>query len=474
MNAAILSLSLLVPLGSGPDNAPTTWRHFRGSSGAAVAVGGKGLPTEIGPKEYVLWKTPLPKGHSSPVIDGDRIFLTAVADKKLYTIGLDRATGKELWRVEAPHKGLEQLHAIGSPAQATPAIDDRHVVTFFGSSGLFCYDRNGKEKWRVPMGPFKAAFGAATSPILVDGRIILNQDFDGDSSLTVYDVETSKPVWRVDRKEFGAGYATPVIWHVGGKKQIVVAGTLRVIGYAFDSGKEVWSAGGMARICNMSPTIGPDNILYLAGWSPGADPGEVVVIPPYEDVAKLHDANKNGALEPEEIPPGPVKDRIPQFDVNRDGRVDRTEWETMRSIFAAAKNRLVAIRPGGTGDITKTHVLWEQTKQLPYIPSPLVYNDVIFMVKNGGLVSSIDPKTGKTLKFDRIEGRGSYYSSPVGGDGKVYLLSQQGELTVISAQPKWEVLHTAEFGEDTFATPALIDGKIYLRTAGHLYCFGTN
>jgi outer membrane protein assembly factor BamB len=106
------------------------------------------------------------------------------------------------------------------------------------------------------------------------------------------------------------------------------------------------------------------------------------------------------------------------------------------------------------------------------VPSPLLYNDLLFLAKNGGLISSIDPKTGKSLKYDRLQAGGNYYSSPVGGDGKVYLLSQNGELTVITARADWEVLHTAKFGEDVLATPAIVDGRIYLRTAGHLYCFG--
>jgi len=472
MSPMLASLPIIFFFGAGPDDAAGTWRQFRGPSGAAVAVGNKVLPTEIGPTQYVVWKTPLPKGHSSPIVDGDRIFLTAIVDKKLLTIGVDRATGKEIWRSEAPHKTLEKVHAVGTPAQATAATDGRRVVAFFGSAGLFCYDRDGKEQWRVPMGPFKTEFGAASSPLLVDGRVILNQDFDGDSNLTVYDVNTGKPVWKIDRAGFGVGYATPVIWNVAGKKQIVQAGTLRIIGYDFDTGKEIWAAQGLARISNMTPTIGPDNILYIASWAPGADPGELVVVPSFDESLEKHDANKNGVLEGSEIPAGPVKDRLPQFDANRDGHVDRAEWESMRRIFATAKNRMIAIRPGGTGDITKTHVLWEQTKQLPYVPSPLLYNDLIFMVKNGGFVSALDPKSGKAVKFDRIQAGGNYYSSPVGGDGKVFLLSQQGELTVLSARPDWEVLHTADFGEEIFATPAVIDGRIYLRTAKHLYCFG--
>ena len=471
MHIAITTLTLVLSTAGEP--APGNWSQFRGSSASGIAVGNQVLPTEIGPKQYVVWKTPLPNGHSSPVVHGDRVYLTGVADNKLFTIGLDRKSGKELWSTEAPHKGLEKVHKIGNAAQATAATDGQHVVVFFGSAGLFCYDKDGKELWRVPMGPFKTEFGAASSPLLIDGRVILNQDYDNESSLTVYDVKTGKQIWKVDRNEFGVGYASPVIWTVNGKKQIVQAGTLRVVGYDFDTSKEIWTVHGMSRIGNMTPTVGPDNILYLAGWGAGADAGDIIDVPDFDGMLQKHDANKNGALDAEEIPKGPVKDRLPQFDRNRDDKVDRTEWVNMRRIFASAKNRMVAIRPGGVGDVTKTHVLWEQTKQLPYVPSPLLYNDVLFLAKNGGLVSSLDPKTGKSLKFERIPGRGSYYSSPVGGDGKVFFLSELGELTVISAKADWEVLHTAEFDEQVFATPALVDGRIYLRTAGHLYCFGS-
>jgi len=471
MNVLLASAPLLLAFVFAGGDSPGNWSQFRGPGGSAIAVGNSVLPTEIGPKQYVAWKTPLPAGHSSPVLHGDRIYLTGVENKKLFTLALDRKTGKEIWRTEAPHKGLEKVHKIGNQAQATIATDGTHIVAFFGSAGLFCYDRDGKELWRVVMGPFKTEFGAATSPLLVDGRIVLNQDYDGDSSLTVFDVTNGKQIWKVDRTEFGVGYASPVLWQVDGKKQIVQAGTLRVVGYDFHTGKEIWTVRGLSRIGNMTPTVGPDNILYVAGWGAGADPGDIITVPPFNDMIKKHDANANGILESKEIPAGPIKDRLPQFDRNRDDKVDQAEWDSMRQVFATATNRMVAIRPGGTGDLTKTHVLWEQTKQLPYVPSPLLYSGVIFLAKNGGLVSSVDPKTGKILKNDRIQARGNYYSSPVGGDGKVFLVSQTGELTVISARAEWEVLHTAEFGEDVLATPAIVDGRIYVRTAGHLYCF---
>jgi outer membrane protein assembly factor BamB len=449
-----------------------SWPQFRGPGGSALAVGEQPLPAEIGPGKNVLWKTPLPPGHSSPVVHGDRIYLTAVQDKKLYTLGLDRASGRVLWRAEAPHKALEKIHAVGSHAQPTPAADGAYVVSFFGSAGLFCYDPDGKELWRVPLGPFKSEFGAASSPVLVDGKVLLNQDHDSDSFLAAYDVRTGKPLWKTDRSEFPVGYASPVVWQVDGKKQVVVAGTLRVVGYDLETGREVWTVRGLARISNMTPAVGPDNTLYVASWAAGADAGERIEVPPWADTVAQQDANKNGTLEAGELPDGPVKERYAQFDRDKDAKVTKAEWENMRDIFAAAVNRMVAIRPGGAGDVTRTHVLWEQPKQLPYIPSPLFCNGLLFLVKNGGFLAALDPKTGRSLKYDRVPGPANYYSSPVGGDGKVYVVSQRGELTVVSAEADWKVLHRARFNEDVFATPALVDGRVYLRTAEHLYCFG--
>ncbi len=471
MHALIFSIVAASFFFSGDASAAKSWPQFRGPGGNAVAVGSEPLPTEIGPEQYVVWKTAIPSGHSSPVLHGDRIYLTGIEGKHQYTFALDRQTGKEIWRVEAPARVTEKIHGIGSHAQSTPVTDGQHIVSMFGSAGLFCYDRNGKELWNVPMGPFKTEFGAATSPLLVDGRVILTQDYDGDSFLVVLNIENGKQIWRADRAEFPVGYASPALWTVDGKKQIVQAGALRVVGYDFDSGKEIWTVRGMARVCNMTPSIGPDNVLYLAGWAAGADASDLIVIPTFDEVLAKYDTNKNGTIEFKELPAGEVKQRFPQYDPNRDGRLDRAEWERMRQIFALAKNRMIAIRPGGKGDITKTHVLWQQTKQLPYVPSPLLYQGLIFLVKNGGLVSTLDPKTGKSLKYDRIGAAGNYYSSPVGGDGKVYLASQNGDLTVISAEAQWQVLHSVRFGEDIFATPAIVDGRIYLRTAGHLYCF---
>jgi len=249
------------------------WPQFRGPHSTGRAIPEGPLPTDIGPDKQVVWKTELPPGHSSPAIIDDKIFLTAVRDKEhLETICLDRASGKIVWRVEAPHKTLEQIHGIGSYAQPSPAADAERVVVMFGSSGLYCYDHSGRLLWDQPMGPFNDEFGAASSPVIEGDRVLLSQDHDLDSFIAAYDKRTGKELWRTDRSEFVRGYATPIVWNVDGKKQVVVAGSLRVVGYDFDTGRELWTVRGLARVVCMTPVIGDDNTLYarLVGrWRAG-------------------------------------------------------------------------------------------------------------------------------------------------------------------------------------------------------------
>jgi outer membrane protein assembly factor BamB len=451
---------------------PGQWPQFRGPNfGRAVGTGK--LPTQIGPDRGIVWKTPLPPGHSSPIILGDRIYLTAARDKALVTIALDRGSGKVLWEAEAPYKHLEKLHAISSPAQCTPVSDGRLVISFFGSSGLCCYDRDGKLQWHLPLGPYKNELGAGSSPVLVGDVVVTNQDHDGDSFLLAVDKRSGRPVWRVDRPDFTCGNATPVILEVNGKKQLVVSGSLRVVGYDPENGKELWTVRGLSRAVHITPTIGPDNTLYLGGWTSGADPGDRFQVPTWEEMLQ-RDANKNGTLEKGEFPPGPIGDRFAHFDRDKDGRVTKVEYEAYRHVMLAAVNRFVAIKPGGNGDVTASHVLWEHTKDLPFVPSPPLINGHLFLIKNPGILTTLNAATGKTVKSERVSSGSDYYASPVAGDGKVYLLSQKGHLTVVSADGQWKVLHRARFDEDAYATPALVDGRVYLRTAGYLYCFGEN
>ncbi len=448
------------------------WPQFRGPLGAGRAADIAKLPADIGPDSHVAWKTPLPPGHSSPVVFGDRIYVTGVRDDRLVTIGLDRRTGKELWAAAAPHETLEEIHRIGSHAQCTPATDGEHVVVFFGSSGLYCYNAVGKLLWSHRMGPFKNDFGAGSSPIIAGDKVILCQDHDTDSFLAAYDKTTGKQVWKVDRTDVYRNYCTPTVWTVNGKRQIVVAATLRVIGYDADTGREIWRAGGLSRVVCMTPTQGDDGTLYVAGWSAGGEAGERITFQPFDDVVEGFDKNANGTFENDELPKGDVKQRFNQVDRDKDGHITRTEYEDFRRLFDRSQNVIVAIRPGGEGDVTESHVAWTQGRNIPFCASPTYYDGAIYMVKDGGIFTSLDAKTGKPLKTARLPATGEYYSSPIAADGKIYLLNEDGQLTVTTAGGKWEVLHTANFEEGGYATPAIVDGRIYLRTSGHLYCFG--
>ncbi|QDU30921.1 outer membrane biogenesis protein BamB [Anatilimnocola aggregata] len=471
--------SLLIALGVGlspwmAQIQAEDWPQFRGTNSAGVAPLGTSLPAEIGPEKNVLWKAALPPGHSSPIVVKNKIFVTGVRDKKqLLTMALDRSTGQIIWEQEAPHEELEKIHSIGSFAQSTPAADDERVVSFFGSSGLYCYDHAGKLLWKKAMGPFNNDFGAGSSPIIVGDRVILCQDHDQGSFLAAYDKRTGEQLWHVDRGiDFSRNWCTPVVWNVDGKSQIVLAGTLKVVGYDLETGKTIWTVRGVSRVVCMTPVIGDDQHLYVAGWSAGGDPGERIALDAFDKVAPEYDQDKNGTFEEAELPKGALRQRFTQCDRDKDGKVTRAEYDEFRMLFDQSQNVVLAIAPGGQGDISESHVRWRFSRYVPFCASPLYYQGRVFTVKDGGILTCLDAKTGEPKRTARVSGTGDYFCSPVAGDGKVYLLSQEGKLTVASAEDQWKTLGTGDFGEEAYATPAIADSKLYIRTAGHLYCFG--
>jgi len=449
-----------------------SWPQFRGPNASGRPNVDDPLPREIGPNRNVVWSTPLPGGHSSPVVVGDRIFLTAEHDKHLVTLALDRATGKILWEQDAQNQRLEEIHHIGSHAQPTPAADSERVVSFFGSAGLFCYDHCGKPLWKLPLGPFKNNYGAGSSPILVGNLAILNQDHDLDSFLLAVDKKTGKVAWKADRSEFPRGFSTPIVWNNEGRNEIVVAGGLRVCGYSPENGRELWTVHGSARTCSMTPVVGSDGTLFVTEWTPGGDENDRIVAEPFADMIARYDANKNNQIERDEIPPGPLSSRFDQIDRDKNGHITVREYEWARNIFNSAQNSTLAITPGARGDATGSHVRWRFSKNLPYIPSPVFDKGRLYMVKNGGIVSCVDATSGKLLKQTRALGSHDYYSSPVIGDGKLLIVDVSGIVTIFSATPELKVISTADLEEPVFATPALVDGRIYLRTSKRLYCFG--
>lgn len=449
------------------------WPQFRGPSGAAVAAPGSKYPAAIGPNAGALWKAELPPGHSSPVVVGKLVFVTAARDNDLTTIALDRATGRVLWERNARHESLESIHGIGSHAQSTPCADGSFVVSFFGSAGLHCYTHAGELVWRKPMGPFKNSFGAASSPVMHRGRVVLCQDHDQGSFLAAYDATTGDEMWRVDRSEFPRNFSTPVIWEQPeGRTDVVIAATLRIVGYDVESGRERWTVRGISRMVCSSPALGANGQLYVAAWSAGGDEGDQFVVEPFEQAVAARDADGDGRFSEAELPDGPLKQRFEQADRDKDQHLTRKEYEYFRSLFEQGRNVTLAVRPGPQGEATDSHVAWKYPKQTPFCASPVAAGGFLFGVKDGGVLTALTADAGRVVKQFRLPHTGDYYASPVAADGKVYLADEEGRLTVVSADAECRVLHTAEFGESIFATPAFVDGQILLRTRTALYCFG--
>jgi outer membrane protein assembly factor BamB len=470
-----ITLAFITSTLSGLSSAPSdSWSQFRGPNASGVS-NETGLPVNFGPDQNVIWKTALPAGHSSPVLTDDRIFVSAYEADKLLVICLDRTNGKILWRREIQKPRSQDLHKSNSPASPSPVTDGRNVYAFFTDFGLISFDREGKERWRLPLGPFNNPFGMGSSPVLAEDKILLNCDSESDSFFIALDKTTGAVKWRVERPDATRGFSTPVLFQPAkGGVQALVAGSLRLSAYDVETGKEVWFIRGLTWQIKPTPVFGRD-ALYILGWAGGADPGQQEEVMPFEDALRRFDANNDGKLSPDEAPDPRMKQGWKDLDLDRDGFMNHRDWQMYRAkrnvqngVLAYRIDRRVEMR----GDVTESHFMWRYQKSLPNAPSPLLYKDILYLMKEGGILTSLNPATGVVLKQGRLrEAPGDYYSSPVAADGKVYTVSEEGKVTVLRAGGDWEVLATNDMDDICHATPAIAGGKIYLRTRNTLYCF---
>ena len=461
---------MLLLLGSVALTRGGDWPRFRGPDGMGVA-GDKGLPAEFGPGRNVIWKTELPPGHSSPILAGPRIFLTAYQGDALYTIALDRASGKVIWKRQAPRPRKEDMAPPNGPASPSPVSDGRNVYVFFGDFGLICYGVDGEERWRAPLGPFNNANGHGSSPILAGDLLVLLCDQDTGAYSLALDKSTGAVRWKIDRPEVTRGYATPGVYRPkSGPAELIVPGAYQLIAYDLATGAKLWWVRGLAWQLKSVPLIDGD-IVYVSGWETGGDTDTPPEVPTFAEILAQFDANKDGVITPDEAP-ARLKNWFLQQDYNRDGKMDEREWNFYRAM-TRAQNSILAVRAGGRGDVTESRVLWRYRKSLPNVPSPLLYRNVLYLVKDGGVVTALNPKTGAVYKQARLQGALDYYwASPVAADGKIFLLSQSCKLTVLKADPSWETLAVNDLDDECFATPAIADSRLYVRTRGALYCFG--
>jgi outer membrane protein assembly factor BamB len=447
------------------------WPQFRGPNSTGLSDA-KGLPVEFGPGKNVVWKTALPAGHSSPVIVGDRIWLTGFDDTSLFVIALRRSDGNVLWRREVPRPRTQELHKSNSPASPSVATDGKNVFAFFTDFGLISFDAEGTERWRVPLGPFQNPFGMGASPVLANDFVIQVCDSETGSFMIAVDARDGRTRWRVERPEMTRGFSTPVLWKPrNGRLQVLVAGTNRLGAYDVATGKEVWFVRGLTWQMKPTPVVAGD-IAYVLGWAGGADQGNQEELPPFAEVLKRYDTNADGKLTAAEVTDPRLQKDFKEADLDTDGALGDRDWERYRGKRSSV-NSVMAVRLGGSGDMTEKSILWRHFKSLPNVPSPLYHQGVVYLMKEGGILTSLNAETGAVMKQGRLPGAlDYYYSSPVAADGKVYVASQAGHVTVLKAGGEWEPVARNDMNDECFATPALLDGRIYLRTRSTLYCFG--
>ncbi|MCI0409144.1 MAG: PQQ-like beta-propeller repeat protein, partial [Acidobacteria bacterium] len=413
-----------------------------------------------------------PPGPSSPSIAGDKIFLTGFENEVIFTYALDRATGRIRWRREAPRARKQELHENNNPTSPTPATDGKNVYVFFADFGLLAYGPDGNELWRLPLGPFNNPFGHGASPILAGELVLQVCDQDTGSFLIAVDKSTGRALWKTPRPHAQRGYATPVLYRPPhGGLQVLVIGSYQLNAYDVATGKPVWCVRGLPWQIKPTPVVTEDAIYFITS-SGESDAGEQEIVPPFPEALAQLDASKDGKLSKDELPDPRAKARFEEYlDLDDTGFLEERDWAQFR-LRRAGMNSLWAYRLGGEGDMTERNFLWKNSKSLPNVPSPLFYRGVLYSLKEGGILTSFNPQTGEILKQGRLSGApGAYFSSPVAADGKIYAVSEEGNVGVIRAAAEWELLAVNALDDGTKSTLAITDGTLYVRTYSALYCF---
>jgi outer membrane protein assembly factor BamB len=428
-----------------PAGEKGSWPSFRGPQASGIAVG-QDLPDNWNAKtgENILWRTPIPGlAHSSPAVWGQRIFVTTAVSSDLkasfrpglYGDGdaskdrsvhrwmiyaLDKRSGKILWQRVA-HEGepSDKRHIKSTYANSTPATDGRIVVAWFGSQGVHAYDVNGRLLWKVDLGRLDLGaydiptyeWGPASSPIIWNGLVILQCDTQADSFLLALDAATGKTVWKTEREELPS-WGTPTVAVTAAGPELVANASNFIRGYDPRTGKELWRLGRSSKITAPTP-IFADGVFVVASGR------------------------------------GPER---PIFVVRSNARGDLTLAE---------------------GKTSSEAITWSRTGRGSYMPTPLVYNGVLYVLANNGLFDAYNLKTGEEVYRQRLPLVGSGFSaSPVAADGKIYLSNEDGEMMVIAAGEKFKHIATNSMGDLLMATPAMSEGVMYVRSSGSLIAIG--
>ena len=459
-------LLLIVTVG----RADAQWSRFRGPNGSGIDSS-TGYPVEFSPARNQAWKVSIPYGQSSPVVVGARLFGTASEGDRLITFCLDTRTGRELWRREVRREREQAAYKANDPASPTPAADRSGVIAFFPELGLVSYDNDGHLRWTYRLGPFKNFYGMSGSPIIEDGMVVLVCDQQSGSFVIALNRSTGRLRWKSDRPGLGIGWSTPFVFRSGATRaDLIVLGSTRLDAYDLASGASRWWLPVASGGAQGTPVANGETLLIS---TLGSNEPEM---PTFASVLSQYDKDKDGQLSLQEFRgDADLGEHFGWIDENGNNFIDSGEWNTARSL-GVGEWGTIAVSPANVrGRLEPGAIRWRYQKNIPYIPSPLLYQGVYYMVKTGGIITSLDPATGRLLKVGRSpDALGEYYASPVAADGKVYLANTEGKITVLKAAAEWEVLAVNELNDEISATPALSEGRIYVRTRGALYCFRTS
>jgi len=464
---AIVAFALLLV----QDDVPE-WGGFRGNNGCGVASS-KAIPESLDPEETALWRVEVPSGYSSPIVAGERVFLTGVDGEKLITLGLDRHSGDELWRREIDFDGRKV--GMNSSATPSPVTDGERVYVLFQAFGLAAYDVKGNELWQQKIGPFDIPHGMATSPVLHGDVLVQVVDQDSGSYVAAYDKLTGKERWKVERQGVTHSYATPAIYAPKeGPAQVIVSGALQIKSYSVADGKLLWWVDGSAWQSKCVPVVVGDRCFVNAYMPSSSEIGLPSLQSSFADELAERDTDEDGQIGRDEWAGDMIQQVWFIFDLDGDEELGEADWEFMKAAGRSVGG-LFSIDLTGEGDVTESHVEWRfgDRRGLPDCPTPLVMDGLLYVVKEGGLFTAIDAGSGEMVKQERIGSSDDYYASPVAGAGRIVTASLGGQLSVIEAGRAWRVLSVSDLEEKVWSTPAIADGQVFVRSQEALWCFAS-
>ncbi len=472
------------------DRALADWPQFRGPNGSGIATGAA-APVEFGPGKNELWRTRLESGHGSPCVVGDAIFLTTFdkEQKKLAVVCVARADGAVRWRRDVPVDEIEKGHPSFNPASSTPASDGERVVAYFGSFGLICFDVAGAKLWEIKMPLAKSYGGNAASPIIAGDRVILYRGNYVDHFLLAVDKRTGKELWKVPQKErFTTEMACTAAPIVAGDK-LVVHSARAVQAFDIASGTRIWQAN-CSTTGTSTPVLAGDEVI-VATWNQTGEPSQTPSLPTFDELVEENDKNGDKLIgrgefpklmifhraEGTEAPENGAPLRFESVDSNGDEKIDEKEWKAADAAIEGRRKSyiehgMLAIKIDSEGTLKPDQVRRLAKDGIPEVPSPLYHDSYIYFVKNGGILTCLDLETGRQVYRTRTRGRGTHYASPVIADGKLYTASGDGRMTVLTLGPKPEVVAINDMQDGVYATPAIVDGTLYVRTHSALFAFG--